>query len=52
MALLYWLEQNMRLGYLENFRQDLGIPASSLRQGLRELTTLAGSVLRGWGMTF
>lgn len=49
MAVLYWLEQNMRLGYLEN---DLGIPASSLRQGLRELTSLVGPVLRGWGMTF
>ena len=52
MAVLYWLEQNMRLGYPKNLRQVLGILVSSSRQGLRELTSLAGSVLRAWGMTF
>ena len=52
MAVLYWLEQNMRLGYPENFRRVFGILVSSSRQGLRELTSLAGSVLRGQGLTF
>lgn len=37
MTVLYWLVQNMKLGYPENFRKDPDSPARSFRQRLREL---------------